>query len=218
MSKLNSLLVFLGLSTLFGCASPKPVKTPAAKQPPRCDVKIRQAVLDKNDYNCRYKFGPEFKQVDYITIHNTYNFGPATAERAYLNKRRDKKYISFHFAVDETEALQILPLEIRGWHAGDKSGPGNSQSIGIEICRSRCTGKKEPLYRQSEENGARLAAKLLDQYNLPISALRKHQDWSGKYCPHRILSEKRWEEFKDRVKQIREINRNANCAAPTDTP
>lgn len=26
--------------------------------------------------------------------------------------------------------------------------------------------------------------------------MRKHQDWNGKYCPHRILSEGKWDEVK----------------------
>ena len=50
-----------------------------------------------------------------------------------------------------------------------------------------------------KENGVKLAAWLLDKYHLPLSALRKHQDWSGKNCPHRILDEHRWESFKARV-------------------
>lgn len=29
--------------------------------------------------------------------------------------------------------------------------------------------------------------------------MKKHQDWSGKYCPHRILGENRWESFKQRI-------------------
>ena len=87
-----------------------------------------------------------------------------------------------------------------GWHAGDGAkGPGNRNSIGIEICRSRCTGERDWEYRRAEENGVLLAAWLLRKYNLPLSALRKHQDWSGKNCPHRILEEKRWESFKARV-------------------
>ena len=28
---------------------------------------------------------------------------------------------------------------------------------------------------------------------------KKHQDWSGKYCPHRILSEGRWQSFLQRI-------------------
>ena len=88
---------------------------------------------------------------------------------------------------------------MNGWHAGDGQGKGNRASIGIEICRSRCTGKDEQLYRRAEANGVKLAACLLRKFNLPLSALRKHQDWSGKNCPHRILDEKRWESFRRQV-------------------
>jgi len=160
---------------------------------------IRENLLDRNAYNLEYKYGPPMPEVKYITIHNTWNFASAIDERDYLNNRRDRKYLSYHFAVDENGAVQILPLDIRGWHAGDGNGPGNRSSIGVEICRSRCVGKDEQLYRRAEENGVKLAAYLLDKFHLPLSALRKHQDWSGKHCPHRILDEHRWESFKQRV-------------------
>lgn len=55
--------------------------------------------------------------------------------------------VSFHFAVDEREAVQILPLAIHGWHAGDGRGPGNTESIGVEICRSQCRGPADWQYR-----------------------------------------------------------------------
>ena len=32
-----------------------------------------------------------------------------------------------------------------------------------------------------------------------MDRVKKHQDFSGKYCPHRILDEKRWNSFKDRI-------------------
>ncbi len=162
-------------------------------------LKIREDLLEKNSYNLKYKYGNPMPKVEYITIHNTWNVGPAVNERTYLNNRRDNSYVSYHFAVDESEAIQILPLDVNGWHAGDGQGKGNHASIGIEICRSRCTGKDEQLYRRAEANGVKLAACLLRKFNLPLSALRKHQDWSGKNCPHRILDEKRWESFRRQV-------------------
>ena len=171
---------------------------------------IRQDRLTENDYNRQYKFGNPMPDVRFITIHNTWNFGPAQNERDYLDRRRDRQYLSFHFAVDETEAIQILPLDVNGWHAGDGSaGDGNRRSIGIEICRSRCVGDDEILYRRAEANGVRLAALLLHRYRLPAEALRKHQDWNGKNCPHRILDEHRWEEFRAAVAaSLAELNRN----------
>ena len=163
------------------------------------DPVVREDLLDRNDYNLKYKYGPPLRKVEFITIHNTWNYGPAASEREYLNRRRDNTCISFHFAVDEKEAVQILPLDVCGWHAGDGNGKGNRASIGVEICRSRCVGADDELYRRAEENGVKLAARLLRRFDLPVSALRKHQDWSGKYCPHRILEEGRWESFKARV-------------------
>ncbi len=164
------------------------------------DVVLRQDHLEKNDHNNTYKYAGTLEALDYVTIHNTWNVAPARSERAYLNRRKDKQYISFQYAVDEAEGLEILPVGSKAWHAGDGQGDGNNKSIGIEICRSRCEGDQEALYRRSEENAVNLAAYLLWANRLPLDNLRKHQDWSGKNCPHRILDENRWEEFCLRVK------------------
>jgi N-acetylmuramoyl-L-alanine amidase len=32
-----------------------------------------------------------------------------------------------------------------------------------------------------------------------VDRLRKHQDWSGKYCPHDILDRYGWDNFKNQV-------------------
>lgn len=173
-------------------------------------ITLRIDHLDHNGYNDRYKYAGKMSTVKYVTIHNTWNFAPARNERDYLNKRRDRKYISFQYAVDETEAIEIMPHGEHAWHAGDGNGEGNATSIGVEICRSRCTGEEEILYRRAEANAVRLAAWLLFCNKLSINALRKHQDWSGKYCPHRILDEGRWEEFKNAVgKNLKNLQEDA---------
>lgn len=187
--------IYCVMMTLALCSC----RTPEWQQPSYKGLRIREDLLEKNSYNRKYKYGNPMPKVRFITIHNTANVGSAVRERNYLNNRRDNSYLSYHFAVDENEAIQVLPLDVNGWHAGDGQGAGNRASIAIEICRSRCTGKDEVLYRRAEANGVKLAAFLLRKFNLPLSALRKHQDWSGKNCPHRILDEKRWESFRRRV-------------------
>ena len=37
------------------------------------------------------------------------------------------------------------------------------------------------------------------RFKLPDAALRMHRDWSGKFCPHRILEENSWADFRDTV-------------------
>ena len=160
--------------------------------------------LDDNAYNRRRAMPAPFFGVKTVTIHNTAGYLSARGERDRLNKKRDNVSVSFHFAVDENEAVQILPLDMRAWHAGDGDrGEGNLHSVGIEICRSLCKGGDAKLYDRAEANAVILAAHLLNIYNLPTSALRMHRDWSGKHCPHRILDRNGWDDFKRRVDQQR---------------
>ena len=158
---------------------------------------IRVVLLDDNEYNRKYKLPGPFKKVTTITIHNTANKVTAIEERNYLNNRRDNTSISFHYAVDEKEAIQIMPLKTHAWHAGDGHGKGNMESIAIEICRSTHPDLK--LYEKSEANAVILAAMLLKKFHLTTKDLRMHQDWSGKKCPHRIIEANSWEDFKKRV-------------------
>ena len=87
---------------------------------------------------------------------------------------------------------QHLPLDENGWHAGDgASGPGNRQSIGIEICENRDGNRVK-----AEANAAWLTAKLLKDYGLKITAVKQHYDWSKKNCPAQIRGRKDgWKNF-----------------------
>ena len=157
------------------------------------DLKIvqMQVPLSKYDIKCPYAMTPQG-----ITIHNTANDTSARNEIAYMTSNNQE--VSYHYAVDDVEAIQGLPLDRNGWHAGDgANGKGNRTTIAIEICHSLTKGN--PRYAKSEDNGAKLAAIILHQYGWGIDRIRKHQDWSGKYCPHRILDNGNWEGFKGKV-------------------
>ncbi|MCH4867243.1 N-acetylmuramoyl-L-alanine amidase, partial [Bacillus sp. 1006-3] len=69
----------------------------------------------------------------------------------------------------------------------------NRKSIGVEICYSKSGGAK---YKAAEKLAIKFVAQLLKERGWGIDRVRKHQDWNGKYCPHRILSEGRWNEVK----------------------
>ncbi len=151
----------------------------------------------QDSYNIKYKMGPLMDHIKYITIHNTAEPFSAYDEFLRVNHRRDSAYVSFHFAIDEIEVIPVVPLPYGAWHAGDKRGAGNTQSIGIEICRSTCY--EDSRYNQAEENAIEWIVFLMKTYQIPIENIKKHQDWSGKYCPHRILEEGRWDSFKARI-------------------
>lgn len=139
----------------------------------------------------------------YITIHDTANPAPGANARGhgeYLRNAGARLPVSWHFTVDDREVRQHLPLDEVGWHAGDGRGPGNYQSIGIEICENSDGDRA-----QAERHAASLAALLIA--SLPslggsVDCLRQHYDWTGKNCPHLLRSRPQgWANFTNLVSQ-----------------
>lgn len=139
---------------------------------------------DRYYLKCPYKRTPTR-----IVVHNTANDAPAENEIAYMLRRDDE--VSFHFAVDDEKAVQGLPLDRNAWASGDGHGPGNMEGIHIEICWSLSGGER---FDRAEENAAALIAGLLARYGWGLEQVTKHQDYDGKYCPHRTL-DRGWERF-----------------------
>ena len=156
-------------------------------------VKIVQNLVPKEKYNikCPYEMSPIG-----ITVHNTANDASAMAEINYMINNNNE--VSFHYAVDDIQAVQGLPLNRNGWHASDGNGPGNRKTIAIEICYSKSGG---PRFDKGEENAAELIADLLEEYGWRIDAVKRHYDYAPnkKYCPHRTM-DKGWDRFLNMIK------------------
>lgn len=136
----------------------------------------------------------------YITIHDTGNASvgaDALAHAKYLKgDSAASRPASWHFTVDAKNVVQHLPLSEMAWHAGDGNGPGNSSSIGIEICE-HADGDRA----KAEDKAAELVAYLLKTYKLPVEAVVQHNRWSGKNCPHIIRGRSGgWEGFLEKVR------------------
>lgn len=155
----------------------------------------------------------------YITIHNTYNDAPASNEIAYMT--RNSSQVGYHVAIDDAEAIQVIPFNRNAFHAGDGgSGTGNRKSIGIEICYSKSGG---PRYAAAEENAIEYVAHVLNQKGWGMDRVKWHRDWSGKNCPHRILDEGRATSVRNRIAaklaEIKEPRKEvAAVSKPTNTP
>ena len=148
---------------------------------------------DKIPIKCPYIMTPTR-----IVIHNTANDASALNEIKYMQSNNN--HVSFHFAVDDKEAVQGVELWRNAWHAGDGGNReknskyysyGNLEGIAIEICYSKSGGAR---FNKAEKNAAELAAKLLIDFGWGLDKITKHQDYSGKYCPHRTL-DYGWDRF-----------------------
>lgn len=130
-----------------------------------------------------------------LCVHNTANDASAKNEINYMVTNDNQT--SFHFAVDDIEVWQGLPLDRNGWHAGDgASGAGNRKHIGIEICYSKSGGDR---FNKAEDRAVDLIVYLLKDRKWGIEQVKKHQDFSGKYCPHRTL-DLGWDRFINKIK------------------
>lgn len=154
-------------------------------------MNIRQNLVSEDKYKvkCPYEMTAEC-----IVIHNTDNDASAENEVAYMI--RNNKQVSFHFAVDDQEIWQGVPLNRNTWHCGDGSkGKGNRTGISIEICYSESGGDK---FTAAEKNAAKFVAELLHERKWGIDRVGKHQDYSGKDCPKRTLA-LGWDRFLEMI-------------------
>ena len=152
---------------------------------------IKQNLVASENYSVKC---PHSMTAEFIVVHNTANDATAENEVAYMI--RNKNQVSFHYAVDDQEVVQGIPITRNTWHAGDGNGEGNRKGISIEICYSKSGGTR---FDQAEKNAAHFIATLLRERGWGIEKVKKHQDFRNKYCPHRTL-DKGWNGFIQMIK------------------
>jgi len=167
---------------------------------------FKQNLLPASKYPIK---SPYTMTPQYITVHNTANDAPAENEILYMLTNGNQ--VSYHVAIDDKNVIQAIPFNRNAWHCGDGQGNGNLKSIGVEICYSKSGGAR---YAVAEENAVQYIASLLKQYGWGVERVWKHQDWNGKYCPHRILDEGRWSSFLKRIENA--LNAKAETVGKDD--
>ncbi len=140
--------------------------------------------------------------IKWLTIHNTDNTDVGADANAHSSFVRNTGHyvhngktiwVSWHYTVDDTRAIRQLPDDERSYHAGSDA---NSSSISMEICMH--AGNNQPV---ANDRAARLAALILHDQGLPLSAMVTHKSWTGKNCPSLLVSERKWTVFQNAVKQ-----------------
>lgn len=141
--------------------------------------KYKWMPLAKYEVKCPYKMKPIG-----ITVHDTANDASAQNEIDYMISNNE--FTSYHVAIDDSEAIQCIPFDRNAFHAGDgANGTGNRKTIGIETCYSKSGGAK---YDKAFDNVLNYVCELMKKYGFSEKDVYYHKHWSGKNCPHRLLS------------------------------
>ncbi|MGG5793686.1 S-layer homology domain-containing protein [Bacillus nitratireducens] len=175
-------------------------------------VTFKEMIVPKGNENIRPGYAMDPK---YITIHETANTSKganALNHAKYLDSQargNTDRSASWHFTVDDKEIYQHLPLNEVGWHAGNKTG--NYESIGIEIAVN-----SDGDYAKAVENARKLAAYLMNELNISLDHVQKHQFWSGKNCPAFMIQRGQWNAFLQGTNAY--YNENRKDVIPEEIP
>lgn len=145
-------------------------------------VPVSQATKVTNGKNNAKKF---------IVVHETdnTNAGADADAHARLQINGNSRDASWHWQVDETEAVQSFEHFWACWAAGTFTG--NNQGIHVEICVNR-----DGDFNKALHNTASLIAKIMKEENIPLSKVVQHNYFSGKNCPRNIRAGKvSWSTF-----------------------
>ena len=155
-------------------------------------VKIRQNLVKSSIANKMTFNGTN--PCDYIVVHQTANTSKgANAEmHGRLQANGNSRQASWHYQVDDKEAVQSFKDTAQCWHAGNANY--NKKSIGVEICVN-----SDGNYKKAVANAIELVKHLMTKHNIPAKNVIRHHDASGKHCPREIMNGKEgitWNNFK----------------------
>lgn len=132
----------------------------------------------------------------HITVHETANTrrGANAAAHARLQANGNSRDASWHWTVDDHEAVRSYPHTAICWHAGNRKG--SAVSIAVEICVNSDGNRAQAI-----RNAAALVAKIRRDEHIPAANVVQHHHWSGKNCPTGLRSgvPMNWASFLDLV-------------------
>lgn len=140
-------------------------------------------MIDESKYE-QYGFPRSKSEIQGITIHETSNTEMSAKDMFdYLNNV-SKTSQGCHYFVDNSEVIEVMPLNWGVYHTGKGMDMGNRYTIAIEICDSLI----DEHFEKAVDNAVELIKLLQDKYHIGNDMVFFHNDFNEKtYCPNRLL-------------------------------
>lgn len=106
--------------------------------------------------------------------------------------------LSFHYIVDDTSIIQLVPETEIVLHTGKTKEIGNLRTIAIGICVNETINQT-----QANDLAATLTAKIIHSYRMPSDCVYQHNRWTKEDCPYQLRHDKEydWSRFVSKVKE-----------------
>jgi N-acetylmuramoyl-L-alanine amidase CwlA len=134
-----------------------------------------------------------------IIIHETGNVktGANAKSHGNLQANGNTREASWHYTVDEEQAVQSFNHNIACWAAGSEKG--NKEGIQIEICVNI-----DGDFKKAVKNTAELVKLIMKEENISIENIKQHNEYSGKNCPQNLRSGAKGITFNELLNMIKE--------------
>lgn len=169
------------------------------------DVPLRIVLIPKGQTNQRP--GIPLTPTVYVQ-HETGNYRPGTDAQnhlEYLQNGTEGQKLSYHFTVDEKEAIQCIPLNEVTWHGGDGAGECNYHGISCEATVQNNNQYKAKIRRNAEKlAAAAMLATHITRLQQHGTCCRNAGSPAGCHlgCPESIQKDTYWPTFEGNVRAI----------------
>lgn len=155
-------------------------------------------------------------KADSVTIHQTGNVKKGANAKMHAKLQSRVYEASWHWQVDDVEAIKSFENNVSCYHASDGRGPGNLNSIAIEGCINL-----DGDYVKTVHNMAELAAIVLKEIGKDTNSMFQHNHFDTKYrknCPAQIRAGKdgiNWALF---VQMVKDNMNDKTVSKPVKNP
>ena len=174
-------------------------------------VKIKRQIIS----NTNYKNGTRNPK-KFITLHMTGNRSRGANAQAHANLQSNgnSRNASWHWQVDDIQAIQSFNHNMQLWHASDGQGSGNNESIGIEGCVNA-----DGNFNKMMKNYVELVVHIMKTENIKdTNMIVTHKWWSGKNCPTEMFNGKNGWTFNYFIAQVKKGLSSKKSPVQSDKP
>lgn len=174
-------------------------------------VKIKKQLINSTRFH-NGKNNPR----KFITLHMTGNRSAGADAQAHANLQSNgnTRDASWHWQVDDKQAIQSFDHKYKLWHASDGQGSGNNESIGIEGCVN-----SDGDFNKMMNNYVDLVVYIMKQENIKSTDnVVTHYWWSGKNCPTEMFDGKNGWTYEYFISQVNKRKSKNTTTTTTQKP